>query len=108
MLMIKWLEYLIDRASGNIMLFSKTHENAILVKAYKMKARYGLFVENGNIYIFDNFKKTKLIDLNSIPITFNGRLECNIENVLAASSVLYGLGESHSAIRKGLNTFKSD
>lgn len=100
-------KYLIDRAAGNIILFSKTHENEILLKHIN-EGRIGVFVENGIIFISDDFKKIKLVDLNSIPITFNGTLECNIENALAASSVLYGLGEPLSAIRKGLNTFKSD
>lgn len=47
----KMAEYLIDRASGNIILFSKTHENAILVKHIN-EGKIGLFIENGNIYIY--------------------------------------------------------
>ena len=103
----KMAEYLINRASGKLILFSQTHNNEILVKHIK-EGNIALCIEEDSIYIYNNFEKTKLIDLNSIPITFNGTLECNVENVLAGSSALYGLGTPLDTIREGLNTFRCD
>lgn len=103
----KMCRYFINRASGSLILFSKTHENEILTNHIK-EGKIALCIENESIYVYDNFERTELIDLNSIPITFNGMLECNIENVLTAASALYGLGTSLEIIREGLRTFKSD
>lgn len=103
----KMAEYFMEKADGNIILFSKNNKNPILNKHIE-KGNIALCVENNNIYIYNDNKRIKLIELNSIPITFNGTLECNIENVLAASSALYGLGTSLDLIREGLRTFKPD
>ncbi|KNF08489.1 cyanophycin synthetase CphA [Gottschalkia purinilytica] len=103
----KMIEYFINRASGNLILFSKTYENEILIRHIK-EGKTALFIEDDSIYVYDNFERTKLIDLNSVPITFNGILECNIENVLAGSSALYALGTPLDIIREGLKTFKPD
>ncbi|AFS77866.1 cyanophycin synthetase CphA [Gottschalkia acidurici 9a] len=103
----KMAEYLINRASGKLILFSQTHKNEILIKHIK-EGNIALCIEEDSIYIYNNFEKTKLIDLNSIPITFNGTLECNVENVLAGSSALYGLGTPLDTIREGLETFRCD
>lgn len=103
----KMISYLMDRIDGNIILFSKTLRNEIFINHIN-EGKIGLCVENGSICIYHELKKIKLIDLSNIPMTFNGTLECNIENALAASSALYGLGTSLGVIREGLKTFRTD
>jgi len=103
----KMAQYLMNRASGKLILFSRSYENE-MINEHIQKGNIGLYVERGKIYICNNFEKIELIDIDSIPITFNGVLECNIENALAASSALYGLGVSLDTIKKGLKTFKPD
>ncbi|MDW7675157.1 MAG: cyanophycin synthetase [Bacillota bacterium] len=103
----KMIQYFINRASGNRILFSKNNKNEILTKHIE-EGNIALYIENDIIFIYDNTEKIKLIDLTSIPITFNGTLECNIENVLAASCALYGLKTPLDIIRNGLRTFKPD
>ena len=46
--------------------------------------------------------------INEIEISFNGNLEYNIENAMAASAALLGLNIDYCAISKGLKEFKSD
>lgn len=103
----KMLDYLMDRASGNLILFSKTRGDKVLEKHIN-EGKIALCVEDNTIYIYNNFEAIKLIELNNVPITFNGTLECNIENALSASSALYGLGASLDTIREGLMTFRPD
>jgi cyanophycin synthetase len=67
-----------------------------------------LFVENGIIYVSDGNIKTPLVNIKDIPITFEGSLECNIENSLAAAASLYAFGTPIETIKKGLLTFKPD
>jgi cyanophycin synthetase len=100
-------EYLMNRASGHIILFSKSNNNDI-IKKHINKGNTVLYIENNSIYIHTKSEKSKLIDLGYVPITFNGTLECNIENVLAASSALFALGTPLSIIREGLASFKPD
>ena len=52
--------------------------------------------------------KVHLINVEDIPITFNGMLECNVENCLAAVSALFGLNMSPEIIERGLRTFLPD
>lgn len=101
------IEYLMERASGNKILFSRNPENEI-IKKHIDAGNIALCIEEDSIYIYDEGKNTRLIDIDKVPITFNGILDCNIENVLAASSTLYGLGKPLAMIRNGLMTFKSD
>lgn len=101
------IKYLMERSSGNIILFSRNPENEI-IKKHINDGNIALCIEQDSIYIYDGDKNTKLIDIEKVPITFNGVLDCNVENVLTASSVLYGLGKPLSIIRNGLMTFKSD
>ncbi|WFA09865.1 cyanophycin synthetase [Tissierella sp. Yu-01] len=102
----KMADYLLKRASGNIILFSIN--NTELFLNHINDGNIGINVENGTIYVYRNRKKIRLIELNQIPITFNGVLKCNIENVLAASSALFASGASLSTIREGLKSFKPD
>ncbi|NLD47306.1 MAG: cyanophycin synthetase, partial [Clostridiaceae bacterium] len=60
------------------------------------------------VYIYNGKTVKALIDLKDIPITFDGILECNIENSLAAAASLYALGVKADSIREGLATFYPD
>ena len=91
-------EYLINRASGNLILFTRKSSNEIISK-YIDDDAISLFIKNNSIYISHGKKITHLINLGIVPITFNGTLECNIENVLAASAALLGLGIPLDIIR---------
>ncbi|HEX3030612.1 MAG TPA: cyanophycin synthetase, partial [Clostridia bacterium] len=100
-------EYLMARAAGNIILFSKGADNPLVIR-HMLSNGKAVYIENDSIVIFDGRKKKRLIKLTEIPITFDGLVECNIENSLAATSALYALGLQPNAIRSGLATFKPD
>lgn len=67
-----------------------------------------VYTDNGFIYINDNGSIKKVINVCDIPITFNGLIECNIENSLAAVAALYGINTPLSVIEKGLRTFEKN
>jgi len=64
-----------------------------------------VFTQNGWLCIKDGAKLLRVVEIDTIPITFGGIIECNIENCLAAVSALYALGISADAIRSGLLSF---
>lgn len=103
----KFVRYFMERAKSEIILFSKKSDNPI-VREHMQKGKKALYVDEDTIFIFNGKSSIALMNLNEIPITFGGIVECNIENSLAAASALYGLNLSVEAIRKGLATFRPD
>lgn len=99
--------YLQKRASGKIIFFSSTNTNPLLLSHIRSGGR-AVYIENDGIVIFGDKKKTRLMRLEEIPITFGGMVDCNIENSLAAVSALYAMNVPVSTIRQGLRTFKPD
>jgi cyanophycin synthetase len=66
------------------------------------------YVDGNSINIYDGANVTHLIELDRIPITIGGIVECNIENSLAAVCSLYCLDIPLDIIRIGLLSFKPD
>lgn len=103
----KFVRYFMERAKGEIILFSKNNSNPV-VKEHMQKGGKALYVDKDTIFIYNGKTAEVLMSVKEIPITYGGMIECNIENSLAAASALYGLNLSIEAIRKGLATFNPD
>ncbi|HOM01278.1 MAG TPA: cyanophycin synthetase [Acetivibrio sp.] len=103
----KFVGYFMERAKGEIILFSKKSDNPIVGEHMK-KGKKALYVDEDTIIIYNGKSSEALMNVSEIPITYGGIVECNIENSLAAASALYGLNLSVEAIRKGLATFRPD
>lgn len=101
----KMTPHLMARTDANkILFFNKpmaespiSHEDLIYVCA-----------ENNQIVIYDHVKNTPIIPIPDIPITYDGKIECNIENALAAVSALYALNIPADIIAEGLKTFQDN
>jgi cyanophycin synthetase len=91
----------------NLILFSQNRNNP-LIKKHISKGYIAIVVENESIYLYRNRRKLMILGISEIPITFDGKAICNIENSLAATAVLWGLGVSAETIRLGLMSFKPD
>ena len=103
----KYSKTIIDRINSEIIYFSKSNENELILKNIQ-DGKKAVFVEDNSIVIVNNKKKYKLADINEIDISFNGCLEYNIENAMAASAALLGLSVDYCMISKGLKEFKSN
>lgn len=103
----KYSKTIIDRIKSNIIYFSKSNENELILKNIR-DGKKAVFIEDNSIVVVNNRKKYKLIDVNEVAISFNGNLEYNIENAMAASAALLGLNIDYCMIAKGLRSFKSD
>ena len=103
----KYSKSIIDRINSEIIYFSKSNENELILKNIQ-DGKKAVFVEDNSIVIVNNKKKYKLADINEIDISFNGHLEYNIENAMAASAALLGLSVDYCMISKGLKEFKSN
>jgi len=102
--MINWV---IKRASCNIILFSKNRDNLLDLEHIRRGGK-AVYINKKTIYIHENGEEIPLIAVGDIPITIGGILKCNVENLLAAISALFSLNVPVEIIRKGLKTFKPD
>ncbi|MDO5518496.1 MAG: cyanophycin synthetase, partial [Clostridium sp.] len=98
---------IVDRISAEKIYFSKSKDND-LIKKNISEGRKAVFVEDDAIVIMNNKRKYKLADIDEVDISYNGTLEYNIENAMAASAALLGLNVDYCMISKGLKEFKSD
>ncbi|OEH86403.1 cyanophycin synthetase [Desulfuribacillus stibiiarsenatis] len=101
------VEYFMSRACGSIILFSRNPLNRVLIQHIE-QGHTAMYTQDHHIFLCEKGEHTKLIDVSSIPITFDGNLECNIENVLAAASALYAMHTPVDMIKHGLRTFIPD
>ncbi|AYE34717.1 cyanophycin synthetase [Clostridium septicum] len=100
----KWTQKIIDRVKANKIYFSKEKDNSLIQENIK-KSGIAVYVENNDIKVNNNGKIYKICSLNEVPITLNGTLLFNVENVLAACGALVGLGIDYCMIKNGLSTY---
>lgn len=97
--------YLLERTKAKVILFSKSGSYRDL---YQSDAFLKVFAENGWIKIIDREKDFNVVQIADILITCSGKIECNIENSLAAVSALYALHTPIEKIAEGLKTFRQN
>jgi cyanophycin synthetase len=96
---------IIHRIKSNIIFFSKDKEN-VLLRENINKGGFGIYPENGYIYVEKDGNSVPLSKINNIGITVKGKLRYNVENSMAASAALIGMGVDYATIRKGLTSFQ--
>lgn len=96
-----------SRAKGNLIVFSKNRENEFLRENLE-KGNYGVYIDNGSLYVEKNKRIFHIADLKDVPITCGGVLVHNIENVLTSTACLVGLEIDYCIISKGLKSFLCD
>ncbi len=94
----------LKRARGNIILFSLDDKNESLIKHLKDNGTV-VTVEKRNVIIRNSTLDIVVCTLEEIPISFNGIIDFNISNALAAIGALYGLNLPLEQIRNGIMTF---
>ncbi|MCX7614382.1 MAG: cyanophycin synthetase [Clostridiales bacterium] len=94
---------ILKRIKVNPILF---YRNAEAIRQYQSLDCIRVFEKNGWIIIQDGNKTSSIVRTQNIPITFDGLIECNIENCLAAVSALYALHVPVEIIAAGLKTFE--
>ncbi len=94
----------LDRARGNIILFSLDFKNDEIIRHVESGATVITLVER-NIIIRTKSLDIIICSIEEVPITFGGIIDFNISNALAAIGVLHALELSTDQIRNGVMTF---
>lgn len=102
-----YAERIAKRARGQIIYFSQDANNSLIV-SHKNRGEKAIYLREETIYIFNGKEEIPIINIREIPATFNGVLEHNIENSLAAVAASYSIGVDKAIISKGLSEFHTD
>jgi cyanophycin synthetase len=94
----------IDKTPGYPVLFSKDPEHPALKTNYD-KGNLNVTIKEGNVIIQRKGWMSTVASVIEIPITFDGKAEFNIENVMAAVAATAVLGLNEVKIRAGLVSF---
>ncbi len=91
---------------GSVTFFALDRHHAIMA-THRAQGRRVVYVENGHIVAAQHQDEHHL-DLAEIPITRNGTIGFQVENVMAAIAAAWALNVDWYLIRKGVATFVSD
>ncbi|MBM9603340.1 cyanophycin synthetase [Desulfopila inferna] len=94
----------VDRARGNIILFSLDPNNQ-KIREHMQQGGTVVTVENRIAVIRNSELDIPVCTLEEIPITFDGLVDFNIANTLAAIAALHGMNQPLEQIRNGIMTF---
>lgn len=99
--------YIAERVRSNLIYFSQNSSNPI-IESHLNQGKMAVIIENNKLVCCQNNHWVPLLAVEDIPITFDGKAACNIENALAAAASLLAMGISEKVIAWGLRTFKPD
>jgi cyanophycin synthetase len=91
---------------GSVTFFALDRHQRVLAN-HLAQGKRGVFVEDGHI-VAGRGKLRYRTALTNIPVTRNGTIHFQIENVMAAVAAAWALGIPWDVIRRGLATFLSD
>ena len=95
-----------ELVDGQVVCFSMD-ENNPTIKRRAERGRTSCVYENGYVTILKGKWKVRVEKVANIPLTYGGRAEFMIQNVLAASLACFVHGVSIEDIRVGLTTFNA-
>jgi len=92
---------------GSVIFFSRDPGSPVLA-SHRSKGGKAVTVRNGAIVLATGKDERPVARLADLPLTHNGRIGFQVENLLAAVAAGSALGLSLDAIRTGIETFASD
>lgn len=95
-----------ELVDGRVVYFSMT-ENHPNIERQARRARISCVYENGYVTILKGKWKVRIEKAVNIPLTYGGRAEFMIQNVLAATLACFVHGVSLEDLRVGLTTFNA-
>ena len=92
-----------DVTRGDVTFFAQDIGNP-LMSMHRAQGRRVVFVEDGHLVCAQG-KQEERIPLNEVPITRNGTVGFQVENVMASVAAAWAVGIKWESIRGGLKTF---
>jgi cyanophycin synthetase len=95
-----------EKCKGRVIFFA-IDENDPVLNNHRVKGQRVVFVRNSRIVIAEGADETSLTTLDHIPLTHQGRIQFQVENVLASVAACWGFGMSVEQIVAGLESFSA-
>ena len=95
-----------ENCPGSVTFFAHDRKNPLMT-THRAKGHRAVFVE-GNAIVAVEGKAQFNVPLIDVPITHNGTIGFQVENVMAAVAAAWAVGIEWDDIRAGLKTFQSD
>jgi cyanophycin synthetase len=95
-----------ELTDGHVVLFSMDENNRNIERQAK-RGRISCVYENGYVTILKGKWKVRVEKAQNIPLTYGGRAEFMVQNVLAATLACFVHGISLEDLRTGLTTFNA-
>jgi len=95
-----------ERVDGHVVLFSMDENNKNIQRQAR-RGRISCVYENGYVTILKGKWKVRVEKAANIPLTYGGRAEFMVQNVLAATLACFVHGVSLEDLRVGLTTFNA-
>ena len=96
-----------DHCPGEVIWFAHDAEHPVIVRHRRAGGR-AVFVRDGAIVLARGPKEDPLVLLANVPITHQGRVGFQVENVLATTGAAWAIGLPRESIRSGLSSFAGD
>jgi cyanophycin synthetase len=94
-------------SAGAVILFARNGEHPVML-AHRAQGKRAVFVRDGAVVFSEGMPETPLIDLNRVPLTCEGRVPFQVENVLAAAGAAWALNIAPETICSALASFQPD
>jgi len=95
-----------SNCTGAVTFFASDSQLAVMA-AHRVKGHRVVYIENNELVAVEG-KLIQRIPLSEIPITRNGTIGFQVENVMASVAAAWATSISWDAIRTGLKTFMND
>jgi cyanophycin synthetase len=92
---------------GSVIFFARDAAHP-LIAAHRARGGRAVFVQNDAIMKAEGSRETRVAPLSEVPLTQNGRIGFQVDNVLSAVAAAWSVGIAVDAIRTALATFVND
>jgi cyanophycin synthetase len=97
---------MIHNCPGEVIYFARDRQQPVMA-THRAQGRRVVYVDEGAVVV-EQGDFSERFDLRAIPITHNGQIGFQVDNVMAAIGAAWGVGLSWGAVRRGLASFLSD
>jgi cyanophycin synthetase len=95
-----------DNCPGEVIFFAQDRQHPVMA-THRAQGRRVVYVDKGAVVV-EQGGLAERFDLGAIPITRNGQIGFQVENVMASIAAAWGANIAWDAIRRGLASFHND
>lgn len=96
-----------EHCPGSVTFFARNADDPVIA-AHRAKGGKAVFVREGVVTLAEGARETALVSLTKVPLTMQGRIGFQVENVLAATASAWAIGVPASTLVDALASFSSD